>query len=102
MSDAAERLTRPARQTRLERFLEPRDWYAAMGLPLPPAELLELRGAWDRDGRFYQRGFALTDWWNDYSVAQRAAYRRRQRARNRGLAVRGGPVLGSGGRHGGV
>lgn len=41
-------------------------WYAHMGLALPDhlrtGALVDLRGVWGSDGRFYPRGFALTDW----------------------------------------
>ena len=77
-------------------------WWASLGLAPPAADMIDLRGAWDDDGRFYVCGIALTDWLSEYDAVQRAAFQRRLRARARGLRVFGGPRLGIGGRHGGA
>ena len=75
------------------------DWYAAMGLEVPDGADDAMRGAWDDEGRFYPLGWAITAWWAGYNRVQRAAYRRRRAAP---FPVRGGPVLGFRGPHGGM
>lgn len=84
--------------------VDARDWFSMMGITLPDdvEGRVSLRGAWGADGRFYPWGFAITDWWAEYDAERRRRYQRRQRARQRGVAVFGGPVIGDGGRYGGL
>ena len=64
----------------------PADWWQSVGMPPPADSLLDLRGAWDDEGRLYQYGFAVTDWWEYMNAQQRQSYYRRQRARQRAAA----------------
>ena len=84
--------------------VDARDWFSMMGITLPDdvEGRVSLRGAWGADGRFYPWGFAITDWWAEYDAERRRRYQRRQRARQRGMHVFGGPVMGDGGRYGGL
>ena len=73
-------------------------------LPVPVEYKSDLtrRGVWDRrTGWFYASGYAICDWWADYSAGQRRAYARRQAAAANGIRVVGGPRIGAFGPLGG-